>query len=81
MDVNRKDIFGETPLSIVLSRGQWFWDHKGLDILEILKMLLARKDLDINYKSNVGKTPLSLAIQHGHHDAVELLRVYGAVEG
>ena len=58
-----KDLNNATPM---------YWAiHKGN--LEVVKLLIARKDVDINACNRQGKAPLSHAAEMGHSAIVELL--------
>ena len=67
VDVNVKDIRGDTPLHVAASNG-----HK-----EIADLLITN-GADVNAKSMMGLTPLNLASLRGHKEIAELLIGGGA---
>ena len=63
VDVNSRDVFGDTLLHHAIARG-----HCG-----VAKLLLAQDGVNVNSKRNRGVTPLSRAAGTGHIEAVKLL--------
>jgi ankyrin repeat protein len=74
VDINSKDRFGITPLSLVTgARG-------GKSDIGVVKALLLRKDVDINAKSNSKQTPLMEAVWQGNLEVMKLLLEYKNVD-
>ncbi len=67
IDVNIKDIYGNTPLCVAAHNGH-------LNIVQFL----VDKGADINIKSNQGFTPLYVAAHNGHLNIVQFLVDKGA---
>ncbi|KAF3389537.1 Ankyrin-1 [Penicillium rolfsii] len=63
VDINCKDLHGQTPLSLAASKGK----------TNVVKLLLSKDGIEINCKDRGGHTPLSLAASMGNTDVVELL--------
>merc|ERR1712018_553635 len=59
------DIFGGTA---------FMYASKEAEGLEIVKLLLERKDLDLDAKDNDGKTAEDFATEHGNHEIVQIIR-------
>jgi ankyrin repeat protein len=74
-DVNKKGIFGDTPLLIVIM--QETSDHVAL---EEAKLLIAG-GADVNLTGEMDETPLHAAAQSGRLDIAKLLVSSGAVSG
>lgn len=69
-DPDLKDSYGQTPLSWVAQRG-----HES-----VVKLLLARDDVDADSKDQNGRTPLSWAAEGGHESIVKLFLARSDVE-
>ena len=67
---NLKDISGRTPLSIAADQG-----HE-----EVVKLLLARNDVEVDSMDGDSCTPLSNAADQGHEEVVKLLLTRNDVE-
>ena len=61
--VDSQDGFGSTPLALAAENGE----------VGVVKLLLARNDVDANRRDKWGRTPLSLAAEQGHEEVVKLL--------
>ncbi len=70
ISVDRKNIFGFTPLHIAASRGN----------TAVVK-LLVESGADRNARTNDGKTPYSLAVEEERGETAELLKSLGADQG
>ena len=70
VEVNLKDIFGKTALSLAAEGGH----------TEVVKLLLEQNEIEVNLKDNYAQTALSLAAQRGHPEAVKLLLERNAIE-
>ena len=70
IEVELKDSFGQTPLSLAAQNG-----HKA-----VIKLLLETNKADVNSKGNDGRTPLLWAAQNGHEVVVKLLLETGEVD-
>ncbi len=69
-DPDLKDSYGQTPLSWVAQRG-----HE-----TVVKLLMARDDVEADSKDRSGRTPLSWAAEGGHESIVKLLLAREDVE-
>ncbi|KAL8901819.1 MAG: hypothetical protein Q9207_005011 [Kuettlingeria erythrocarpa] len=69
-DANSMDGNGRTPLSWAAQRG-----HEA-----VVKLLLARDDVEVDWEDKQGQTPLSWAAQDGHEAVVKLLLARDDVE-
>ncbi|XP_029653038.1 E3 ubiquitin-protein ligase MIB2-like isoform X2 [Octopus sinensis] len=66
VDVNKRDIFGDTPLHLAArKRDEW---KDGVSAL----LTPGKSRLQINQKNNIGRTPLHLACSWGRTDTVRL---------
>jgi ankyrin repeat protein len=68
--VDRKNVFGLTPLHVAASRGN----------TAVVK-LLVEKGADMNARTNDGQTPYNLAVGEERGETAELLRSLGADQG
>ena len=64
VDVNCKDINGQTPLVLALLKKK---------NNQIIKMLLDSPKIDVNSIANNGLTPLSIAVKNGEYEYVNML--------
>lgn len=62
------DVEGMPPLMLAAERG-----HP-----DIVRLFIARKDVDIDAQNGRGETALKLAVQRGHTDVVQILADHGA---
>ena len=65
LDVNMVDIFGATSL---------MYASKNSEGLEVVKLLLERKDLDLDEKDEDGKTAEDFATESGNQDILQIIR-------
>jgi len=67
IEVNSKDVDGDTPLHVMVSRGDSFACHALVDA-----------GAEVNAVGDMGETPLHVAISQGYIEIVELLLNSGA---
>ncbi|KAF7182640.1 hypothetical protein CNMCM7691_002301 [Aspergillus felis] len=70
VDVNSRDTYGLTALSLAAENG-----HEA-----VVKLLLDTGKVDVNSRDSNGRTPLSLAAESGHEAVVKLLLDTGKVD-
>ncbi|XP_014776763.1 E3 ubiquitin-protein ligase MIB2 isoform X2 [Octopus bimaculoides] len=63
VNVNQRDIIGQTPLHYACSRGDTKTVH----------LLLNHTDISVNMVDNYGATPLDIAVREQHYDVVTLM--------
>jgi ankyrin repeat protein len=94
INVNKTDVFGQPPLDwatennhteiIQLLKDAGANCNNALFIasekgnVEVVKILLAAKDINVNKASKFGRTPLDMATENNHTEIIQLLKDAGA---